>query len=280
MLGAQFQQPVDRVAESGELAAQPLPRTPGRQVPCRACGIPVDHECGHLVRAEAVEPGHPVDAVGEDEPVPEAGIQERFGHDECGSTHAQRAQVRLVGAEHLGPALRNGCHQRRRGRPRRPSRPASRRRRPARRRHHSIPGKPAPRSGPAPGRGPRRRARRGRRAPCRGAAGSGPSRRQAGRTGRNRGWTWGVQLHRHTRLPRRGRPPPRAAGRGRSAPPPPLPDRRSPSCSHRGAEPADFSRSSTSQPAKPSWRAATRPAMPAPTTTAFMPCLERSDRPG
>ncbi len=103
MLGTQLQQPVDRVAQSGELAAQPLPRTPGRQVARRPCGIAVDHECRHLVRTKAVEPGHPVDAVSEDEPVPEAGVQERFGHDERGSTHAQKAQVLLFGAEHLGP---------------------------------------------------------------------------------------------------------------------------------------------------------------------------------
>lgn len=33
MLGAQFQQPVDRIAESGKLASQPLPRTSDRWCP-------------------------------------------------------------------------------------------------------------------------------------------------------------------------------------------------------------------------------------------------------
>jgi len=76
MFRAQFENPVDRVAESCEFAAQPLPRTRGLQVSLRVCAFAVDQEYRDLVRAEAVKPCDPVDAVGQDEPVPEPGVQE------------------------------------------------------------------------------------------------------------------------------------------------------------------------------------------------------------
>ena len=80
----------------------PQQRRPGDGHPPFPSGIPVNHQCRHVVRAQAVDACHPVDGVSEDKLVPEALIQQRFGRDKRRSTHAQIVKVLRFRTEDLG----------------------------------------------------------------------------------------------------------------------------------------------------------------------------------
>ena len=80
----------------------PNSAAPAMAIPRFPSGIPVNHQCRHVVRAQAVDACHPVDGVSEDKLVPEALIQQRFGRDKRRSTHAQIVKVLRFRTEDLG----------------------------------------------------------------------------------------------------------------------------------------------------------------------------------
>jgi hypothetical protein len=101
LLGTQFKEPVNSTTESGELPAQPFPDAVLSSIPARG-RIAIHEERGHLVGAEAVESGHPVDGIGKHETVPVAGIEPGIPNDERSRAHAQGTQVLLFGSEDVG----------------------------------------------------------------------------------------------------------------------------------------------------------------------------------